>query len=472
MQDTDQRELQKDVFVIIIALIIVLSIILFYVTLIKTVAFDNPQSLWWLPSTLSLATTFFSYRQYRQYHFRRAVYSLVAGLTLTIVAFMVAPNTQFPYLELYLIALIVAIAGLLIKPVAALHTAVFAMLSTLIMTIILDGVSPASLAPLAAPWLIALVVVAIIWGGFDRLIEAIRWVLDRHGRAHQRSRQLYENQYELEIAYKLLEQANISLLDAQVEAVRANEFKTRFMTNLSHELRTPLSAIINLSFILSRGRYGEVTPEQQDYLMRIHDSGNLLLQIVNDLLDLAKIEAGQMEIFREPVDLAAIAANVITTVSGLITDKPIELRQEIQPNLPKIYGDGTRLRQILLNLLGNAIKFTHQGSVTLRIVQESDTQIKVSVIDTGPGIKPEDFDKIFEEFKQSQEAFASSQLGTGLGLPISKKFVEMHGGRLWGESEYGKGSAFHFTLPVHPNPAPETIELEKESLLSQVEISD
>ena len=468
MQDTDLRELQKDVFVIIIALVIILSVILFYVTLIKTVAFGNSQPLWWLPSTLSLATAYVSYRQYRHYHFRRAVYSLVAGLTLTIVAFMIAPNTPFPYLELYLIAFIVAIAGLLINPVAALYTLVFAILSTLIMTIILNG---SSLAPLVAPWLIALVIVVIIWISFDQLIEAIRWVLDRHGRAHQRSRQLYENQYELEIAYKLLEQANISLLDAQVEAVRANEFKTRFMTNLSHELRTPLSAIINLSFILTKGRYGEVTLEQQDYLMRIHDSGNLLLQIVNDLLDLAKIEAGQMEIFREPVDLVAIAANVITTVSGLITDKPLELRQEIQPNLPKIYGDGTRLRQVLLNLLGNAIKFTEKGHVTLRIVQDNDTRIKVSVIDTGIGIKPEDLDKIFEEFKQSQEAFASSQVGTGLGLPISRKFVELHGGRLWGESEYGQGSAFHFTLPVHSSPAPETIELDKESLLSQVEFN-
>ena len=470
MHNTDLRELQKDVFVIIVALIIILSAILFYVALVKTVAFGDSQPLWWLPSTLSLAICFFSYRQYRHHHFQRGIYSLVAGLILTMAAFMAAPNTQLPYLELYLIAFIVAIAGLLISPAAALHTAIFAVATTLIMAFILKGISPASLEPLLVPWLIAFVVVAIVWAGFDQLIEAIRWGLDRHGRAHQRSRQLFENQYELEIAYKLLEQANISLLDAQVEAVRANEFKTRFMTNLSHELRTPLSAIINLSFILSKGQYGEVTPEQEDYLMRIHDSGNLLLQIVNDLLDLAKIEAGQMQIFREPVDLAAIGANVITTVSGLITEKPVVLRQDIQPNLPKIYGDGTRLRQVLLNLLGNAIKFTNEGSVTLRIVQESDTQIRVSVIDTGIGIKSEDFDRIFEEFKQSQETFASSQIGTGLGLPISKKFVEMHGGHLWGESEYGKGSAFHFTLPVHSNPAPDTKEL-KISLPSQVEAS-
>ena len=178
---------------------------------------------------------------------------------------------------------------------------------------------------------------------------------------------------ELQKAYQLLETTNIRLKAAEAAAIEANELKTRFITNLSHELRTPLNAIINFSYILSRSHHGAVTPEQADYLTRIHNSGELLLQIVNDLLDLAKIEAGQMDLFKEQVDLVAVSENVMSTISGLITDKPIELRQEISPTLPKVIGDETRLRQVLLNLLGNAAKYTDQGSITLRIAENGGT---------------------------------------------------------------------------------------------------
>ena len=452
MQDTDLQELQKDTFVIIIALVITLSLILFYVTLIKTFVFNHYNGLWWLPSTLSLATCYYSYKLYRRNHFRWGSYVLTDGLTLAIVSFLVAPSTQFPQLEIYLLALVVVMGGFLIQPKAGVQIALFASAVTLAVTLILDGPSAANFIPLILPLLITFLTAGLVWLGFDQLTAAISWVLTSHGRAHQRSQALFKKQYELEIAYKMLEQANHSLQEARATALQASEFKSRFMGNLSHQLHTPLSAIINLSFILTKGQYGPVTPEQQDYLARIHDAGNLLLQIVNELLDLAKIESGQMQLFSEPIDLAAIGHNVITTVSGLITDKPVQLRQDIPPNLPRIYGDGTRIRQILLNLLGNAIKYTDEGSVTLRMVHEDDAHIKISVIDTGIGIKSEDLERIFEEFKQSQEAFASRKVGTGLGLPISRKFVELHGGRLWGESEYGQGAAFHFTLPIKTAP--------------------
>jgi len=453
MQDSDLQELQKDTFVIVVALVIVLSLILFYVTLIKTYVFNNPNTFWWLPSVLSLGTCIISYKLYRRNHFRPGTYTFVGGLTLAIVSFMVAPNTQFPQLDAYLLAPVVAIAGVLINPPGAMKTAGFATVATLGVALLLNGPTWAGVQPLIVPLVLMYFVAAVCWVSFDQLIAAIRWVLDSHGRAQQRSRALYESQYELEIAYKMLEQANISLLEARTQALQASEFKSRFIANLSHELRTPLSAIINLSFILSKGQHGPVSPEQQDYLARIHDSGNLLLQIVNDLLDLAKIEAGQMELFREPVDMAAISNNALTTISGLMTDKPkLELRQEIEPNLPKIYGDGMRIRQVLLNLLGNAVKFTEEGHVTLRVAQEDGSSIKVSIIDTGIGIKREELDRIFEEYKQTQDTFAVRKIGTGLGLPISRKFVELHGGRLWGESEYGRGSAFHFTLPLTAPP--------------------
>jgi signal transduction histidine kinase len=139
---------------------------------------------------------------------------------------------------------------------------------------------------------------------------------------------------------------------------------------------------------------------------------------------------------------------VLNTISGLLTDKPVELRQEISPSLPRVSGDETRLRQVLLNLLGNAAKYTNQGSITLRAVRNGGNFVKVSVIDTGIGIRAEDFERIFEEFQQTEEAFALRKVGTGLGLPICKKFVELHGGTLWVESKPGRGSAFHFTIPI------------------------
>jgi signal transduction histidine kinase len=288
----------------------------------------------------------------------------------------------------------------------------------------------------------------VSWVSSEHLTTAMSWALHSQERAHQRTQELFESQQELQKAYQLLETTNVRLKAAEMAAVEANELKTRFITNLSHELRTPLNAIINFSYILSKSHHGTVTPEQADYLTRIHNSGELLLQIVNDLLDLAKIEAGQMDLFKEQIDLAAVGQSVLSTISGLITDKPIELRQEIPPALPKVVGDETRLRQVLLNLLGNAAKYTDQGSITLRLSTNGNNMVKVSVIDTGIGIRQEDFERIFEEFQQTQEAFDLRKVGTGLGLPISKKFVELHGGRLWLESEFGRGSTFHFTLPA------------------------
>jgi signal transduction histidine kinase len=154
-----------------------------------------------------------------------------------------------------------------------------------------------------------------------------------------------------------------------------------------------------------------------------------------------------MEIFREPIDLAPIASSVMNTISGLVTSQ-VKLWQDVPAGLPQVDGDETRIRQIMLNLLSNAAKYTEKGQITLRIAQADAQFVRISIIDTGIGIKEEDFERIFEEFQQTEDAFAMRKVGTGLGLPISKKFVELHGGQLWLESEYGRGSTFHFTLPI------------------------
>ncbi len=474
MQDTDLQDLQKDTFVVVLVLVAALALILFYVMLLAqsfaTRSDEAAYRFWWLPSTLAFVVCLLSYQIYKQNHFRRATYVFIGGLILTVVSFILWPNSEFSQLQVYLLLLVVAMAGLLISPHAAAQAAAFAVVVTLGAACILNGFAWLTLRPLIAPLLMVNGMAIVSWVSSEHLTTAMSWALHSQERAHQRTQELFESQRELQKAYQLLETTNVRLKAAEAAAVEANELKTRFITNLSHELRTPLNAIINFSYILSKSHHGTVTPEQADYLTRIHNSGELLLQIVNDLLDLAKIEAGQMDLFKEQVDLVAVSQTVMNTISGLITDKSIELQQEISLALPKVIGDETRLRQVLLNLLGNAAKYTAQGSITLRIAENGGNSVKVSVIDTGIGIRQEDFNRIFEEFQQTQEAFALRKVGTGLGLPISKKFIELHGGQLWVESEFGRGSAFHFTLPVvvDSSATPETVHSDEMILESKV----
>jgi signal transduction histidine kinase len=449
MQDSDLQELQKDTFDMVLVLVAIYALVLLYVLLIKTYIFNQPNPFWWLPSTLLFATCFHC-SNIRQRHFRRSTTIFIAGLIIAVLSFMLLPDSQFHQREAYLLILVVAMAGLLINPQAAAYTAAGAVIATLSLAFFLKGASWQSflsLFSLFTPLTMTCGMAAVSWVSSDHLTTTLQWALNSEARARQRSHELFEKQQELQRAYLMLETANIRLKQAEAAAKQANEFKTRFITNLSHELRTPLSAIINFSYILAGSHHGSVTKGQRDYLNRIYDAGNLLLEIVNDLLDLAKIESGQMEIFREPVELGPLGVSIMNTISGLVSNM-VELHQDIPADLPPVNGDETRIRQILLNLLGNAAKYTEQGHITLRMVLENENFVKVSVIDTGIGIKREDFERIFQEFHQTEDAFALRKVGTGLGLPISKKFVELHGGQLWVESDYGQGSTFHFTLPV------------------------
>ncbi len=448
MEDTELQELQKDTFIIVLFLVAALGTAFFSVRLINYTPYHESTNLWWLPSALVFLTCFASYRLYQYGRFRPATYLFIGGLTLTVVSFMTWSIADFSRGAAYLLLLVVAMAGLLINPHAALWAAGAAIGTTLTAVIFWGGFSWSIIQPLLLPLAMTGGMAIISWVSSDHLTTAVSWALYSQERTRQRTQELLESQQELQKAYVLLESANVRLKQAEAAAVHANELKTRFITNLSHELRTPLNAIINFSYILARNHHGAVTPEQRDYLTRIHYSGELLLEIVNDLLDLAKIEAGQMELFREPVELRPLCADLIKAVSGLLTDKPVELLLDITPNLPSVNGDETRIRQVLLNLLGNAAKYTDKGSIMLRLSPPENGFIRISVVDTGIGIREKDLEKIFEEFHQTEEAFALRKVGTGLGLPISRKFVELHGGRLWVESQFGQGSAFHFTLPV------------------------
>ena len=231
----------------------------------------------------------------------------------------------------------------------------------------------------------------------------------------------------------------------QLEA--ASRHKSEFLANMSHELRTPLNAIIGFSEVLGERMFGELNEKQEEYLKDIHASGQHLLSLINDILDLSKIEAGRMELELTDFDLPATLDNALTLVRERAGRRGIALVLTVDERLAQVRADERKVRQVVLNLLSNAIKFTPEGGgIDVRAVPV-DGMVEISVRDTGVGIAPEDQEAIFEEFRQVGTA-AKKVEGTGLGLALSRKFVDLHGGRIWVTSQVGTGSAFTFTIPT------------------------
>ena len=233
----------------------------------------------------------------------------------------------------------------------------------------------------------------------------------------------------------------------QIEA--ANRHKSEFLANMSHELRTPLNAIIGFSEVLGERLFGELNEKQAEYTDDILSSGRHLLSLINEILDLSKVEAGRMELELAKFDLPLAIENARTFVRERATKHGINLDVTVDERLGDFVGDERKIKQILLNLLSNAVKFTPEGGRIGINAKQADGSVEISVSDTGIGIAPEDQARIFEEFRQVGGDYAHKKEGTGLGLTLAKKFVELHGGRIWVESEVGKGSRFIFTLPIH-----------------------
>jgi signal transduction histidine kinase len=245
--------------------------------------------------------------------------------------------------------------------------------------------------------------------------------------------------------------ANVNRMNDELRRVygeleRASKHKSKFLANMSHELRTPLNAIIGFSQVLQQRLFGEVNEKQEEYLDDILSSGNHLLSLINDVLDLSKVEAGQIELDVAAFSLHEALERGVVMVRERAIENGVQLSLELAPDVDGIRGDERRFRQIVFNVLSNAVKFTPEGGSIAVATARVNGEVQVSVTDTGPGIALEDQERIFEEFQQTDVGVEQRE-GTGLGLALSKRLVELHGGRIWVESEPGHGSRFVFTLP-------------------------
>jgi signal transduction histidine kinase len=241
--------------------------------------------------------------------------------------------------------------------------------------------------------------------------------------------------------------AEEKLITTNKQLLGVSQAKSEFLANMSHELRTPLNSIIGFSEVLHEKTFGDLNEKQMRHVSNIHTSGKHLLELINDILDLSKIEAGKIEIKYEEFSLKETLSECQTLVKNMASKKNISLNFEVEDLPFKISADPVKFKQIMYNLLSNAIKFTPDGGVVNIEARHTNGMLQISVKDTGIGIAKENQEKIFAEFYQVDSSYSKKYKGTGLGLPLTKKLVELHGGTIWIESELEKGSTFSFTIP-------------------------
>jgi len=285
-----------------------------------------------------------------------------------------------------------------------------------------------------------------------RLRELVERNLEKHRLRLERAdlmRRLQESNRFLMQQHRQVRLAEEQILAVNRQLEQANRFKSEFLANMSHELRTPLNAVIGFSEILLDPTMQDLEEsERQEFLRNIHSSGQHLLSLINEILDLAKVEAGKTELHRVSLKVADTLAEVAAIIEPLARQAQLRLAVEVEPNLPSLVADRAKLKQVLYNLLSNAVKFTAAGGEVTVMARRVEDAVCFSVRDTGIGIHPRDYPKLFREFQQLDGSYTRKYEGTGLGLALSKRFVEMHGGRIWAESQPGHGSTFTFAVPL------------------------
>ena len=247
---------------------------------------------------------------------------------------------------------------------------------------------------------------------------------------------------------RVLRNRELALEERTAQLIQTATQRSQFVASMTHELRTPIHGVQGLADVIAAGVYGPVTDKQKDACASIKRSAQNLLSLIDDLLALTRAEAGKIDARPGPVDIPALVERVTASVSWMVGTKHLSLEVDIAPGLPSVSSDERWLAHVLVNLVSNAVKFTPEGGRIGIDARQTDGSVEISVSDTGVGIAAEDQPKVFEEFRQVGSDYAHKVEGTGLGLTLAKKFVELHGGKIWVESEAGKGSTFTFTLPI------------------------
>lgn len=261
---------------------------------------------------------------------------------------------------------------------------------------------------------------------------------------------LDDTNIELQAVTDEFERAYTEVVEARKEVERANNVKSAFLASMSHELRTPLNAIINFTKFILKEKMGPVTEQQSTALKKVESSGVHLLNLINDVLDISKIESGSMSLLVESnVNVTDLLNRVIPMSEALLNEKEVTIETQFAEDLPTIIGDRQRILQILINIMSNACKFTEEGKITVQSSYD-DENIKIEIIDTGSGIRDEEKDQVFASFKQTESGLRKGS-GTGLGMPISKRLAEAHGGDITFTSTVGEGSSFTLVLPIVSN---------------------
>ncbi len=384
-----------------------------------------------------------------------AAWFLIAGLIAGPVVFTLSrgPNVSiYMFLLVPILATSLVISGRVTLWIAGLCVALMIGLS--MPTLGLVG----AVSLVVAPAVISVLVGTISYLNESNILQMVYWALDIQQKDTQRADMFYKQGEELKQALlevqharSKLEQLHTELTEAHRKTEQVSKAKSVFLSNMSHELRTPLNVVIGYtSAMLNMPQMYDNVPLPDIYrgdIQQIKDNGHYLIGLINDILDLSKIEAGKLELHCDAVELTDIFKGAISTSLGLVKEKQIQLRPDFPETMPEVWADPIRVRQIILNLMSNAIKFTQSGSVTLHAGQEGDF-VRISVIDTGIGIPEHALEHIFDRFQQAEHDTDKQYGGTGLGLDISKQLVQMHGGQLEVHSQVGHGSAFSFTLPV------------------------
>jgi signal transduction histidine kinase len=449
---SDQLRGDSAIAVVPVTAILTLLGSLFAVAMITP---DKPLVYWslWLAMAASPITAFYVSKLLRRERQRQAG-ALFVGVHILLVTLVLyhlwSPGSVVPYLY----GLFIVASGMLIDVTASFVTWLVSTLLYLAVMSLLGQLSWSNGGVLSGPVLVNLGLAIISFLGAIDWKMALESVSELQRKAQERRDELFQMKEELSLTNAKLFHLNIELDKARQAAVDERDMRTRFMNNVSHELRTPLNSIVNFAYILSRGGRGEVNAEQVDYLQRMERAGNHLLTVLNDLLDMARIESGEFTLQCEVTELSELCEEAMASTRGLILDKEgeVELVREYPQQWPLVRIDKMRMKQALINLLGNAAKYTDQGYIALR-VRPNGESVHIVVEDTGMGIAPEHHELVFQEFRQVQSTAARRRMGTGLGLPITRHLVERHGGTVTLESELGRGSLFTITLPTYRDEA-------------------